>query len=181
MQAYNIQSELPIVAAQNAPPSLPHEVRELIGFLRGARRLGVQVAFWRTKGKQQLLEAASGAMRSELLCYEPCEAAEPDTPQTLRAYEQLLANLELLIESIPFNNKVGLLRRNLITTYQQVYILRHLCHAMVCRLRMRMNSCEPFRALDFPVPQNELKSIRNQFCVKVPSWDRGSWDVYDHF
>jgi hypothetical protein len=181
MHAYRIQSELPERSVQDVAATLPEDLRELIGFLQGASRLGSQVAFWRSKGRHQLLDSAAGTLRCEILSFDPTEKPDQETAANLRAYEGLLNSLDRLIQSIPFDNKVGVLRRNLIATYQQVYILRHLSHGMVCRLRMRMALCEPQPVSESQVAIETLRELRKRFSKAVPSWDRESWNVYDHF
>lgn len=161
-------------------PALPREVAELAVFLRGARSLGIQVAFWRSKANLSLLDSATLALRSVLLS-SACDSPDlPHSPILLEIYEELLVNLSGIVESIPFRGKVGLLRRGLIATFQQIFVLRHLCQAIVCRLRMAQHD---FAA---PLPAGSLLGIetkhaqREAFRFVAGDWDKQSWNVYDY-
>lgn len=159
--------------------SLPRPIADLAAFLRDAASLGYQVAFWRSKARSALLRSAADALRSELAAeYLPGES--PEFQELLCAYEDLLLRLERVVESVPFRSKVGLLRRNLISTYQLMFILRHLCQAIVCKLRAQHTGRTPSLPGGSLLDSTEKRRVREAFQPLAPGWDKESWDVYDH-
>ncbi|MCW5964531.1 MAG: hypothetical protein KIT83_10880 [Bryobacterales bacterium] len=179
-QAYSTAGDLLKSAPELEAAPLPPEVAELAVFVRRARSLGNQVAFWRSKANLSLLKSATQAMRAVLLSATWDSTDDPPNPALLGAYKELLVNLNAIVESIPFSSRVGVLRRSLIDTFQQVFVLRHLCQAIVCRLRMALQES------DAPSPAGSLldadtkRAHRAAFQSVAGGWDNQRWNAYDY-
>lgn len=175
-----VSTEIALPRSEEAAmPLLPQPIADLQVFLRSAATLGTQVAFWRSKARLQLLEAASDSMRSKLLEDSPSPGSKDLLAQTA-AYEEMLVALSQIAALVPFHNRVGILRRNLIPTFQRIFVLHHLCQAIVCRLRIQ----DPNRNAMLPAGSlldAEAKlALRKSFQHLAQGWDKESWQVYDY-
>ncbi len=127
-----------------------------------------------------MLRSATLALRSAILEAAEERTAHPGDESLLASYERLLADLNRIVEAIPFRHRVGLLRRNLIATFQQIFILRNLCQAMVCRLRYQHGKAVSDPPVGSFLDADARRAHRDILHAVADGWDRESWNVYDY-
>ncbi len=179
-QSYTVAGDLARQSQDTADPGLPSDVTELIKFLRTATSLGTQVAFWRSRGQLQLLQSVSYTLRAVSLSAQSDITNIQLAKAQLAAYSELLLLLDRIVEAVPFRSKVGLFRRNLIGTFQQVFILRHLCQSIVCRLMCQLKvsvRALPAGSLLSPEWKHDHRELLQPVAV---GWDQEYWNIYDY-
>jgi len=162
------------------PVALPADLKELATFLRRADSFGSNIAFWRGKTRSKLLQSVIFTLRSYLIGFDGDQYTPQQAEALLTTFTRILEHLNRIVESIPFRNKVGFLRRNLISTFQQVYILRHLCQAIVCRLRPLLPDAAPGLPAGTLLDREARSALRASMEFVGSAWDRESWNVYDY-
>lgn len=160
---------------------LPLEIGQLASFLKNSHLFGKQVAFLRGKGKRELLTSAALTMRSILADPNNFALTSAESALVLPVFEQILADLNRFVEAIPFRRKVGFVRRNLIATFHQVYVLRHLCQAIICKLQLAQGNPPSRCPAGSPMDLDAKRYVRDSFRSVVGSgWDKEEWRVYDY-
>ncbi len=167
----------------NSQPAavLPDALDSLARFLRVATALGTEIAFWRSNVRLEKLHQASAELHSILLSPGVFEMPEPDRSTTLATFETLLERLTALKQAVPFQTKVGIVRRSLVPCFQEIFILHQLTLAVAARLRLQ-------KAMDgFPVGrpesflgEDEKRELQQSLSAAMPFWRKEEWNVYDH-
>lgn len=165
-------------------PITPAEVLELTTkmtkFFGSVTSLGVEAAFWRVKTSGAVLQQSQSALVHLNQQTHWIEESEGDTAALIAAFTELRQKIASLVTKVPFDKRVNLLHRSLISAYQQVYILDNLVVAALIRLKQH-----EARNGEFALQAGSLlgmdarREVRAQFQEVVPSWDRRDWNFYD--
>ncbi len=142
--------------------------------------MGSEVAFWRAKTSGGELQR----FQSALICLNQSTRwigeIGHEAGTLTDAFSALRQKISALVAQVPFDKRVNLLHRSLISAYQQIYILDNLVAALLARLKQHEFPEDRF------VPQagsllgmEARREMRAQFQEIVPSWDRRDWDLYD--
>lgn len=167
----------------NSQPTvvLPEALDSLARFLRVASALGTEIAFWRSNVRLEKLHQASAELHSILLSPGVFEMPEPDRSTTLATFESLLERLTALKQAVPFQAKVGVVRRSLVPCFQEIFILHQLTLAVIARLRLQdeTGGRQPSRPENL-ISEDEKRELQRTFRAAMPFWRKEEWNVYDH-
>lgn len=170
---------------QNANPqptaALPAALDSLAQFLRVASVLGTEIAFWRSNARLEKLRQASAELHSILLSPHVFEMPEPDRSTVLSAFESLLEPLAALKQAVPFQTRVGVIRRSLVPCFQEIFILHQLTLAVIVRLRFRKDAAGPLPARRESFSDLDARrELQQSLNAAMPFWRKEEWHVYDH-
>lgn len=149
-------------------------------FLSRMRSMGTEVAFWRAKSNAEELSRYRAALLR--LSQHPAwmQDSAARIARDIHALEDLHRAIGALVAEVPFDSRVNLIHRSLISVYQQIYILDNLVTSLLVGLTRQGKSGERSSLQTGSLLSVESRrEMREQFRDVVPSWDRRDWDLYD--
>lgn len=163
-----------------APAEALELASEMTKFFSSATSMGSEVAFWRAKTSGGELQRFQSALVRLNQSTRWIGEIGHEAGTLTDAFSALRQKISALVAQVPFDKRVNLLHRSLISAYQQIYILDNLVAALLARLKQHEFPEDRF------VPQagsllgmEARREMRAQFQEIVPSWDRRDWDLYD--
>lgn len=163
-----------------APADVPELVAKMTEFLGRMRSMGAEVAFWRAKSNAEELSRFRAALLE--LNQHPAwmRDSASNVAKALNALEELQKVIGAFVAEVPFESRVNLIHRSLISVYQQIYILDNLVTSLLIRLTRQARQGEQSALQAGSLLSVEARrEMRTQFRDVVPSWDRKDWDLYD--
>ena len=166
---------VPIASAE-----VPELVAKMTEFFNRMGSMGTEVAFWRAKSNGEELSRFRAALLR--LSQHPfwMKESAPLIARNIHALEDLHRTIGALVAEVPFESRVNLIHRSLISVYQQVYILDNLVASLLVRLKRhgKSTSGSSLQAGSL-LSVESRREMREQFRHVVPSWDRRDWNLYD--
>lgn len=162
------------------PTEVPELVAKMMEFFNRMGSMGTEVAFWRAKSNGEELARFRAALLR--LSQHPAwmQDSAAHVARHIRAFEDLHRTMGALVAEVPFESRVNLIHRSLISVYQQVYILDNLVTSLLVRLKQHgKSSTGPLLQAGSLLGVESRREMREQFRDVVPSWDRKDWDLYD--
>lgn len=166
---------VPIASAE-----VPELVAKMTEYFSRMSSMGTEVAFWRAKSHSEELSRFRATLLR--LSQQPAwmQASASHIARNIHALEDLQRTIGALVEEVPFESRVNLIHRSLISVYQQVYILDNLVTSLLVRLKQegkdsRGSTLQAGSLLSI----ESRREMRSQFREIVPSWDRRDWNLYD--
>ena len=161
---------------------VPAVIPQLAEFLTrmhcvGRGAVATELSFWRTRTQIDALTGYTEELRK--LMHQPAflEAASKRGTEVQQAFEAVRAQVQAMVDEVPFEKRVNLLHRSLIPCYQQLFVLENLLHCILVRLQhqQRGSNVQAGSLLSADSRRQLRKSLHNV----VPCWDKGTWDLYD--
>ncbi|MCC6263915.1 MAG: hypothetical protein IT169_10085 [Bryobacterales bacterium] len=163
-----------------SPAEVPELITKMAEFLSRMRSMGAEVAFWRAKSNAAELSRFRAALLHLSQHPEWMQDSATQIAKHIRAFEELHRTIGALVAEVPFDSRVNLIHRSLISVYQQIYILDNLVTSLLLRLTRQGKVSEGSSLQAGSLLSVESRrEVRAQFREVVPSWDRRDWDLYD--
>ncbi len=163
-----------------APADVPELVAKITEFLVRMRSMGTEVAFWRAKSNAEELARFRATLLELNQQPDWMRDSVLNIAKSLNALEELKKVIGAFVAEVPFESRVNLVHRSLISVYQQIYILDNLATSLLIRLARQARKGEESALQAGSLLSVEARrETRTRFRDVVPSWDRKDWDLYD--
>jgi len=182
----DVAAERSLMAAVQAQPGSLENVSSALGELSafltrlgsiGNGSIATEFGFWRARTQLDELNGYAEELRKLLQQPEFLEGIRERSPELGQAFEATHAQVQTMVNEVPFGRRVHLLHRSLIPCYQQLYILENLLRCIIVRIR-RQRRGENAQAGSLLDPESR-RQLRASMRETVPCWDKETWDLYD--